>query len=88
MSATRTQPPSAGATMVFSALLEARTGQQLAANRTWRLDTALQPLLTELDLPSADALVARLLDGMIRGSATGSSTRCSIRKPPSSATQE
>jgi len=63
MSATRTQPPSAGATMVFSALLEARTGQQLAANRTWRLDTALQPLLTELDLPSADALVARLLDG-------------------------
>ncbi|WP_375270119.1 CheR family methyltransferase [Sphingomonas sp.] len=63
MSATRTQPPSAGATMVFSALLEARTGQQLAANRTWRLDTALQPLLLELDLPCADALVAKLLDG-------------------------
>jgi chemotaxis protein methyltransferase CheR len=63
MSATRTQPPSSGATMVFSALLEARTGQQLAANRSWRLDTALLPLLVELDLPSADALVARLLDG-------------------------
>lgn len=62
MNATRT-PPSAGATMVLSALLEARTGQQLSANRTWRLDTALLPLLAELNLPSADALVARLLDG-------------------------
>ncbi|WP_298813470.1 CheR family methyltransferase [uncultured Sphingomonas sp.] len=61
--ATRTQPPSAGATMVLSALLEARTGQQLAANRSWRLETAIAPLLAELDLPHADALVARLLDG-------------------------
>ncbi|SEK60075.1 chemotaxis protein methyltransferase CheR [Sphingomonas palmae] len=62
-SAVRTQPPSAGATTVLSALLEARTGQQLAANRTWRLEAALGPLLAELALPHADALVARLLDG-------------------------
>lgn len=61
--ATRTEPPSAGATTVLSALLEARTGQQLAANRTWRLETALGPLLAELSLPHADALVGRLLDG-------------------------
>jgi chemotaxis protein methyltransferase CheR len=63
MNAPRAQPASAGATMVLSALLEARTGQQLAANRTWRIDTALSPLLAELNLPSADALVARLLEG-------------------------
>jgi chemotaxis protein methyltransferase CheR len=61
--AARTQPPSAGATMVLSALLEARTGQQLTANRSWRLETAIAPLLAELDLPHADALVGRLLDG-------------------------
>ncbi|WP_294190959.1 protein-glutamate O-methyltransferase CheR [uncultured Sphingomonas sp.] len=61
--AVRIQPPSAGATTVLSALLEARTGQQLAANRTWRLEAALGPLLVELALPHADALVARLLDG-------------------------
>ncbi len=59
----RVQPPSAGATMVLSALLEARTGQQLAASRSWRLETAIAPLLSELALPHADALVARLLDG-------------------------
>jgi chemotaxis protein methyltransferase CheR len=30
---------------VLTALLEARTGQQIAAYRSWRLDTALKPLL-------------------------------------------
>lgn len=58
---------SGGAASVLASLLEARTGQQLAANRTWRLETALRPLLVELELASADALLARLLDGQDRG---------------------
>ena len=61
--AARAGSPSQGATMVLSALLEARTGQQLSANRTWRMEAALGPLLAELALPHADALVARLLEG-------------------------
>ena len=32
---------------VLAALLEARTGQQIASYRTWRIDTALAPLLRE-----------------------------------------
>ena len=38
---------------VLAALLEARTGQQIAANRAWRLDTALKPLLRERGLDVA-----------------------------------
>jgi chemotaxis protein methyltransferase CheR len=34
-----------GAPAVLAALLEARTGQQIAATRAWRIDTALRPLL-------------------------------------------
>ncbi|QNE33330.1 protein-glutamate O-methyltransferase CheR [Sphingomonas sp. NBWT7] len=48
---------------VLAALLEARTGQQIAANRTWRIDTALRPIAHERALPNVDALVTRLLDG-------------------------
>ena len=47
---------------VLAALLEARTGQQLAANRSWRIDTALRPLLVTEALPDLDALVWRLVD--------------------------
>lgn len=48
---------------VLGALLEARTGQQLASYRAWRLDTALRPLLRQRKLDTLDQLVARLLDG-------------------------
>ena len=45
---------------LISSLLEQRTGQQIAANRAWRLDTALKPLLRELGHSSIEALAATL----------------------------
>src|SRR3954470_7165188 len=45
-----TPPPFArpkGALNVLAALLESRTGQQIAANREWRIETALKPLIRE-----------------------------------------
>ncbi|MGN6376057.1 MAG: CheR family methyltransferase [Sphingomonas sp.] len=60
---TAPEPRSLNATNVLAALLEARTGQQIAANRTWRVDTVLKPLLRARGLASLDALVAALLDG-------------------------
>lgn len=47
----------------LAVLLEARTGQQIAAYRSWRIDTALKPLLRERGLASLDDLVAVLMDG-------------------------
>lgn len=47
---------------VLAALLEARTGQQLAASRSWRIDTALRPLLVAEQLADLDALVWRLVE--------------------------
>lgn len=44
----------------LTALLEERTGQQLASARTWRIDTALKPLVRERGLLSIDGLVERL----------------------------
>jgi chemotaxis protein methyltransferase CheR len=44
----------------FAAVLEAHTGQQLAASRRWRIETALAPLMRARGLPSLDHL-ARLL---------------------------
>jgi chemotaxis protein methyltransferase CheR len=41
---------------VLTAILESRTGQQLAANREWRVETVLTPLLRELGLDTLDAL--------------------------------
>lgn len=46
---------------VVASLLEARTGQQIAANRAWRVETSMKPLLRELGIDTLDALVARLL---------------------------
>lgn len=48
---------------VLGALLEARTGQQLAQDRAWRLDTTLMPLLRERGLDGLDQLVRELLQG-------------------------
>jgi chemotaxis protein methyltransferase CheR len=47
----------------FAALLEARTGQELALNRRWRFEATLAPLLRERGLASLDALAARLASG-------------------------
>ncbi|WP_294265544.1 protein-glutamate O-methyltransferase CheR [uncultured Sphingomonas sp.] len=53
--------PRVGATGIIAALLEQRTGQQLAANRSWRLDATLKPLLRERGLADFDELVGALL---------------------------
>ena len=59
---TGTMPPISAHTMqVLTGLLEARTGQQLAAYRSWRLDVALKPVMKERGLASLDALVDELL---------------------------
>ncbi len=55
--------PRRNAPGVLAALLEARTGQQLASDRAWRLDTTLKPLLRELGLDTLDRLVHDLLVG-------------------------
>lgn len=52
-----------GAMRVLAGLLEARTGQQLAANRMWRIDTALKPLLRANNMASLEELVSQLLSG-------------------------
>jgi chemotaxis protein methyltransferase CheR len=54
-------PTSTGAAQLLTQLLEARTGQQLAAYRSWRLDVALKPLLKDRGLDSLDQLVAELM---------------------------
>ncbi|UVO52216.1 protein-glutamate O-methyltransferase CheR [Sphingomonas sp. SUN019] len=56
-------PATTGAVNVLAALLEARTGQQIAANRSWRIDTSLKPLLVERGLDTIEQLVGQLLDG-------------------------
>ena len=53
--------PRVGATGIIAALLEQRTGQQLAPNRSWRLDATLKPLLRERGLADFDELVGALL---------------------------
>lgn len=58
---TPTPTGSSGAMGLISALLEQRTGQQIAANRAWRIETALKPLLRERGLASLDQLVAQLV---------------------------
>jgi len=41
---------------VLTAILESRTGQQLAANREWRVETVLKPLLRDLGLETLEDL--------------------------------
>lgn len=54
------RPDRAG--QAFARLLEARTGQRLAADRAWRVDTAIRPLLARMGLSHADELAARLTE--------------------------
>ncbi len=57
----RPTPKRSGAATILTDLLEARTVQQIAANRSWRIETSLKPLLREHKLPSLDALVAAMM---------------------------
>jgi chemotaxis protein methyltransferase CheR len=52
-----------GAVRVLAGLLEARTGQQLAAGRRWRIDTALRPLLGRHGIASLDQFVGQIVAG-------------------------
>ncbi|MDH7638518.1 CheR family methyltransferase [Sphingomonas oryzagri] len=52
-----------GAVRILAGLLEARTGQQLAIGRRWRIDTALRPLIAKHDIPTLDDLVHRIVSG-------------------------
>lgn len=54
-------PLSNAAMTVIAKLLEERTGQQIAANRAWRLDAALKPILRDLSIASIDDLIGRLI---------------------------
>lgn len=56
-----TPTSSAAAMNLIAALLEQRTGQQIAANRAWRIETALKPVLRMHDLHTLDELVAKLI---------------------------
>lgn len=55
--------PASGALNVLAALLESRTGQQIAANRAWRVETTLKPLMRARDIAGLDQLVSAILDG-------------------------
>jgi chemotaxis protein methyltransferase CheR len=46
---------------ILASLLEARTGQQLATNRRWRIDTALAAIVRDRGFLNMDQLVARLV---------------------------
>jgi chemotaxis protein methyltransferase CheR len=46
---------------ILASLLEARTGQQLAMNRRWRIDTALAAIMRERGFVNIDQLVSRLV---------------------------
>ncbi|CAN5335299.1 protein-glutamate O-methyltransferase CheR [soil metagenome] len=52
-----------GAMNVLASLLESRTGQQIAANRAWRIETALKPVMRARGIEDLDALVAQVLSG-------------------------
>jgi chemotaxis protein methyltransferase CheR len=57
---------SSGAMNMLAALLEQHAGQQIAANRTWRIETALKPILRARGLGSLDELVAQLITAKTR----------------------
>jgi chemotaxis protein methyltransferase CheR len=52
-----------GAVRTLAGLLKARTGQQLALGRRWRIDTVLRPLIEQHGIPSLDELVYRIVSG-------------------------
>ena len=56
-------PRPTGAMQILASLLEQRTGQQIAANREWRIETALKPVLRERGLETLDQLAAEIISG-------------------------
>ena len=56
-------PRPSGAMHILTAVLEQRTGQQIAANREWRIETALKPVLRERGLDTLDQLAGEILSG-------------------------
>lgn len=48
---------------ILAGLLEARTGQQLAISRRWRIETALKSLMRERDFATLDQLLSDLVSG-------------------------
>lgn len=46
---------------MIAMLLEQRTGQQIAANRAWRIETALKPLMRDKGLDTLEDLIAALV---------------------------
>lgn len=50
----------------LAGLLERATGQQLAENRSWRIDAALGPIIRDRGLDGVPGLVARLMEGSDR----------------------
>ncbi|MEM1133722.1 MAG: protein-glutamate O-methyltransferase CheR [Pseudomonadota bacterium] len=48
------------AAQILASLLEARTGQVIAPNRFWRIETSLKPVLQQHNIPDLDALAAVL----------------------------
>jgi chemotaxis protein methyltransferase CheR len=57
------EQPAINATKTLAGLLEARTGQQIAPSRYWRIQTALAPVLKQYGIPDLEVLVAVLADG-------------------------
>ena len=52
---------------LLAGLLENRTGQRLADNRRWRIDTALRPIMNSRGFASIDALVTAIISGRDAG---------------------
>ena len=46
---------------ILAGLLEARTGQQIATSRRWRIETALKSILRQRGLQSVDQLITNLV---------------------------
>lgn len=61
--AASTGSPPSSALQVLAALLEQRTGQMIAANREWRVETALKPILRDRGLDTLDQLAAETVAG-------------------------
>lgn len=55
-----TTPSSEGASRILVGLLEARTGQTLAPDRIWRIETALKPVMRNHGIETLDRLVGKL----------------------------
>ncbi len=56
-----------GACRILVGLLEARTGQALAPDRIWRIETALKPVMRKHAIDTLDSLVAKLASEGNRG---------------------